>query len=1119
MTRKKYSFGAFYLFLPLLALFTAAHSQNINFVMLYHSAWGDSRMIDSTFFNRNQNVVSHIIHFKVDPLRSAPYISFDGGIENHTKNRQQIIDDAHARGMKVLLCIGGVASGAHEWDFITRDSVLTQTVVDAMNIYAQSAGYDGFDLDWESELTLNGFKLLSRILRRTLDSWSPRGTLTAAIGRGWDPLQDVATLNAYYDYINIMTYDCNSYWSGTSGFHAPLYNPIPHYPNYDPASAALNIHNQSNTWVLHGLDKSKSSLGLPLYGWAWRGGVTAPGQSFTWIPNLAGYYNYFDATFQLDQGFGTRHYDTLAHQPWITNPGEAGGQPSYVNYEDQQSIAAKMNYLKTNGWGGVMLFSNEHAVDLSKPLDNRWPLLNAVRTSLTPPVPSQPAFTAQPQSRSVVTGAQVSFSVSATGFPAPSLRWQRSGIDIQGASSSVLVLTSVSVSDSGASFRCIASNSLGTVTSNTAILSVAAPNLAPPFFTTHPSNQFVTTGEPATFSAAASGNPSPSFQWQKNGVDIPSAINATYTTPATLPSDSGTIFRCIASNSQGTSASDAALLSVLTMPTANPISDDFASQTRFSSLWNLSSPALTGLISQGTRDAMLQFSLDTTTRDLWAGNIRAPRILQRVANGNFDVVAKFQSLPTSPYQMQGIVARGASDSWLRFDILKDPFGLKIFAGLIGTTAAEVKLNIPIQISVDPVWLRVSRQGSNWIVSYSTDNTSFAEAGRFTQAFVVDSIGVFAGNSGNPAPPFTCNVDYFFNTSNPIDPEDPTGLPSAMFTSSADSLPIGGGNVTLTWTTTDALSAAMDQGIGPVPLNGSLIVEVKQTKTFTLTVENASGSRQFTRQIFVATPSIGGSPNDVTSTGNPLASVLNPTGEGNKDIETIRDGVTPALGSTSSADQYDTENGVTTKTLEWVGYVYLSAFTFTALEFQEGLHSLRGGYFSGPPRVEVRVGDEWREVRGLQITPTYDAGAAPNYQKYRLTFDSASGNAIRIAGTPGGSHKYISIAELRAIGTVVPQPPTEELPKLFELTQNYPNPFNPTTTFTLLVASTSHIRVSIFDVLGRKVRTLLDRTIDAGTWPLTWDGHAEDGSALSSGVYLCMLEAPEYVTVRKVILAK
>ncbi len=90
-----------------------------------------------------------------------------------------------------------------------------------------------------------------------------------------------------------------------------------------------------------------------------------------------------------------------------------------------------------------------------------------------------PTITDQPVDRSVFAGDAASFECAASGTPAPSIKWQRDGIDIPGVSGGVLNLSGVTEQDDGASFRCIASNSSGTATSDSAILSVTVPSQAP----------------------------------------------------------------------------------------------------------------------------------------------------------------------------------------------------------------------------------------------------------------------------------------------------------------------------------------------------------------------------------------------------------------------------------------------------------------------------------------------------------------------------------------------------------------------------------------------------------------------------------------------------------------
>jgi len=91
-----------------------------------------------------------------------------------------------------------------------------------------------------------------------------------------------------------------------------------------------------------------------------------------------------------------------------------------------------------------------------------------------------------------------------------------------------------------------------------------------PALTTQPGNQAVIVGQTATFIIAASGAPTPTFQWQKNTTNISGATNASYTTPATVIGDNGATYRCVVTNSAGTATSNAGTLTVTTTPDTTP---------------------------------------------------------------------------------------------------------------------------------------------------------------------------------------------------------------------------------------------------------------------------------------------------------------------------------------------------------------------------------------------------------------------------------------------------------------------------------------------------------------------------------------------------------------------
>lgn len=96
---------------------------------------------------------------------------------------------------------------------------------------------------------------------------------------------------------------------------------------------------------------------------------------------------------------------------------------------------------------------------------------------------------------------------------------------------------------------------------------------------------------------------------------------------------------------------------------------------------------------------------------------------------------------------------------------------------------------------------------------------------------------------------------------------------------------------------------------------------------------------------------------------------------------------------------------------------------------------------------------------------------------------------------------------------------ENLPKRFALHTNYPNPFNPTTLIKYDLPRATEVRITILDVLGRAVRTLVDEKQKAGFHAKLWDGKNEHSALMASGVYFYRLHTPEFSKVRKMTLLR
>lgn len=166
-----------------------------------------------------------------------------------------------------------------------------------------------------------------------------------------------------------------------------------------------------------------------------------------------------------------------------------------------------------------------------------------------------------PASQTVTAGQAATFSVSATGTAPLSYQWQKNGANITGANAASYTTPATAATDNGAKFDVVVSNAAGNKTSAMATLTVTAAAVGPTI-TTQPANQTVTTGQSATFSVAATGTAPLSYQWQKNSSNIAGATAASYTTPATVASDSGTKFDVIVSNAMGAQTSAMATLTV-----------------------------------------------------------------------------------------------------------------------------------------------------------------------------------------------------------------------------------------------------------------------------------------------------------------------------------------------------------------------------------------------------------------------------------------------------------------------------------------------------------------------------------------------------------------------------
>jgi hypothetical protein len=169
-------------------------------------------------------------------------------------------------------------------------------------------------------------------------------------------------------------------------------------------------------------------------------------------------------------------------------------------------------------------------------------------------------------------------------------------------------------------------------------------------------------------------------------------------------------------------------------------------------------------------------------------------------------------------------------------------------------------------------------------------------------------------------------------------------------------------------------------------------------------------------------------------------------------------------------------------------------------------------FSSPHEIVNEHWADWSpDSRGVcQLTyPVYDgypgivyAGAPPAKDNAGILVDGAWNLYYDY-------HGWVGVEETAE----------EKLPTEFSLSNNYPNPFNPETKIGYLIPKACQVKLEVFNILGQRVKTLVDEVQTAGKKEVTWDGKGENGNEVASGVYFYKLQAGDFTQTKKMVLIR
>lgn len=196
--------------------------------------------------------------------------------------------------------------------------------------------------------------------------------------------------------------------------------------------------------------------------------------------------------------------------------------------------------------------------------------------------------------------------------------------------------------------------------------------------------------------------------------------------------------------------------------------------------WEVVDPLGDGTVEiegAGSGDARLEMTVpEGKNHEPWNVN-RSVRVMREANDTDFTTIARFQSVPTKRYQIQGILVQEDRDNWIRFDVYHDGERLRAFAGSTEGRRSTGRVNEE-GVAGASSFLRVTRTGDTWALATSADGQNWQEAGSFDADIRVKEVGLFAGNGGGD-PGFTAIADYMFEAAQPIEPED-GGVPGGAY---------------------------------------------------------------------------------------------------------------------------------------------------------------------------------------------------------------------------------------------------------------------------------------------------------------------------------------------------
>mgnify|MGYP002352730089 FL=1 len=273
--------------------------------------------------------------------------------------------------LKILVSVGGWGWSGNFSDAALTDSSRNRFGASAAR-FVRDYSLDGIDIDWEypnhpgagntyRPEDVHNFTLLLECVRKHIDSLAmaegrkDKYLLTIATGASehYAANTELGPLSEYLDFINIMTYDFHHGGSTQTGHHANLWLSEWDAADGDATDKAVELHLKA------GVPPEKLNIGIPFYGRIWRGVEPVNNGLYREAATTGAGMPYAEVLKALADPAFTRLYDSSAASPFLWNATDS----VFISYEDEGSIAARMEYVRSKGLGGVMFWEYTEDVD------------------------------------------------------------------------------------------------------------------------------------------------------------------------------------------------------------------------------------------------------------------------------------------------------------------------------------------------------------------------------------------------------------------------------------------------------------------------------------------------------------------------------------------------------------------------------------------------------------------------------------------------------------------------------------------------------------------------------------------------------------------------------------